>query len=99
MDGGRCGEACSGVTNKNAIVYFPPGRYLVSSTIEVLFGTQLVGDANDWPEIIAAASFTGLSVLSNNEYVEDGGAGPDGLSKQWYSKSLFPYMPYVEYQK
>ena len=40
----RCGERCNGASNKNAIVYFPQGTYLVSSPIYVLFGTQLVGD-------------------------------------------------------
>lgn len=43
-DGNRCGKGCNGSTLKNAIVYFPPGTYLVSSTIEVLFGTQVIGD-------------------------------------------------------
>lgn len=85
--GDRCGEGCNGATNKNAIVYFPPGKYLVSRTIEVIFGTQLIGDPNNWAEIIAAPSFVGLGVLSTNEYVPDGGIGADGKSKQWYSKS------------
>lgn len=42
--GRRCGEKCNGSTTKNAIVYFPPGKYLVSGTIPVIFGTQLIGD-------------------------------------------------------
>jgi polygalacturonase len=45
-DGNRCGARCNGSTRKNAIVYFPPGTYLVSSTIEVLFATQIIGDAS-----------------------------------------------------
>ncbi|GAP93420.1 hypothetical protein SAMD00023353_10300200 [Rosellinia necatrix] len=83
-DGKRCGAACNGATTKNAIVYFPPGRYLVSSSISVYFGTQIIGDANDWPTIVGAASFVGLGVLSTNVYVENGGIGPDGNALEWY---------------
>ncbi|KAL3464344.1 pectate lyase superfamily protein-domain-containing protein [Aspergillus heterothallicus] len=81
-DGQRCGERCNGSTLKNAIVYFPPGTYLVSSTIRVLFATQVIGDANNWPTIRAASSFVGLGVLSTNEYV--GGTGPDGGDAEYY---------------
>ncbi|KAL4734222.1 pectate lyase superfamily protein-domain-containing protein [Aspergillus similis] len=83
-DGKRCGAACNGATTKNAIVYFPPGRYLVSSSISIYFGTQIIGDANDWPTIVGAASFVGLGVLSTDVYVENGGDGPDGNALEWY---------------
>lgn len=82
-DGKRCGEKCNGSTTKNAIVYFPPGTYLVSSTIPLPFGTQVIGDANSRPLILAAPSFVGLGVLSVNEYT-GGGVGTDGLDQQWY---------------
>ncbi|KAL3462096.1 pectate lyase superfamily protein-domain-containing protein [Aspergillus heterothallicus] len=83
-DGKRCGAACNGATTKNAIVYIPPGRYLVSSSISIYFGTQIIGDANDWPTIVGAASFVGLGVLSTDVYVENGGDGPDGNALEWY---------------
>ncbi|GAW24601.1 hypothetical protein ANO14919_141920 [Xylariales sp. No.14919] len=83
-DGKRCGAACNGSTTKNAIVYFPPGRYLVSSSISVYFGTQIIGDANNWPTIVGAPSFIGLGVLSTDVYVENGGTGPDGNALEWY---------------
>ncbi|KAJ2989746.1 hypothetical protein NUW58_g3314 [Xylaria curta] len=83
-DGKRCGAACNGSTTKNAIVYFPLGRYLVSGSISVYFGTQIVGDANNWPTIVAAPSFVGLGVLSTDVYVENGGTGPDGNDLEWY---------------
>ncbi|KAJ0271070.1 hypothetical protein CBS470a_013331 [Colletotrichum nupharicola] len=82
-DGKRCGEACNGSTTKNAIVYFPPGTYLVSSPIIVYFGTQMIGDANGRPTIKAAASFVGLGVLSTDVYMGDG-AGADGKDNEWY---------------
>lgn len=43
-DGKRCGVKCNGSTLKNAIVYFPPGTYRISSTIPMPFGTQVIGD-------------------------------------------------------
>jgi hypothetical protein len=82
-DGRRCGEKCNGSTTKNAIVYFPPGTYLVSSTIPLPFGTQVIGDVLDRPVIIASSSFVGLGVLSTDEYT-GGGTGPDGGDQQWY---------------
>lgn len=82
-DGGRCGEKCNGSTLKNAIVYFPPGTYSISSTIPLPFGTQVIGDAIDRPLLIASSSFVGLGVLSTSEYT-GGGIGPDGLDQQWY---------------
>ena len=53
-DGKRCGAKCNGSTTKNAIVYFPPGTYRVSSTIPMPFGTQVIGDVSwlsykGWP--------------------------------------------------
>ena len=77
--GKRCGEKCNGSTTKNAIVYFPPGHYLISTTVPMPFGTQVIGDANDRPTLIAAASFVGLGVLSTDEYT--GGASG---SEQYY---------------
>ena len=50
-DGNRCLENCHGTTTRNAIVYFPSGRYRVSSSITLPFGTQVIGDVSvslDW---------------------------------------------------
>ncbi|KAK3390748.1 pectate lyase superfamily protein-domain-containing protein [Podospora didyma] len=83
-DGKRCGAKCNGATAKNAIVYFPAGKYLVSSSISIYFGTRIIGDANSWPTIVGASSFVGLGVLSTNVYVDNGGNGPDGNALEWY---------------
>ena len=48
-DGTRCGEKCNGSTTKKAIVYFPPGTYLVSGNIALPFDTQVIGNANNRP--------------------------------------------------
>ncbi|GFF73175.1 glucan 1,3-beta-glucosidase [Aspergillus lentulus] len=80
----RCGAGCYGSSTQNAIIYFPQGTYLVSSTIDVVFGTQLIGDATNWPTIKAAPSFVGMGVLATDEYVPNGGNGADGNAKEWY---------------
>ncbi|KAK1991996.1 pectin lyase-like protein [Colletotrichum falcatum] len=84
MDGKRCGKKCNGSTTKNAIVYFPPGTYLISTTIPLPYGTQVIGDANDRPRLKAALRFVGLGVLSTDEYTGEGGTGIDGGDPQYY---------------
>ncbi|OJD12350.1 hypothetical protein AJ78_07043 [Emergomyces pasteurianus Ep9510] len=83
-DTGTCGERCYGSTTKNSVVYFPAGTYLVSSTIDTYFGSQVIGDPNNRPVLKAASSFVGLGVISTNHYVPGGGPGPDGNAKEWY---------------
>ncbi|POR35855.1 Exo-beta-1,3-glucanase [Tolypocladium paradoxum] len=83
-DGNMCGPGCYSSTTKGAIIFFPPGTYLVSGTIETYYGTQFIGDPKNRPVIKAAPSFVGLGVISTNRYVENGGSGTDGLAKQWF---------------
>ena len=83
IDGKRCGKGCNGSTIKNAIVYIPPGTYLISTTIPLPFGTQVIGDANTRPTILASKNFIGMGVLSTDEYT-GGGKGTDGLDQQYY---------------
>ncbi|KAM7195859.1 pectin lyase-like protein [Rhypophila sp. PSN 637] len=82
-DGNRCGKNCNGSTLKNAIVYFPPGTYLVTGKLALPFGTQIIGDAKNWPTILADSRFIGTSVVSTDEYT-GGGKGPDGLDQEWF---------------
>ncbi|KAK0657899.1 pectate lyase superfamily protein-domain-containing protein [Cercophora newfieldiana] len=80
----RAGKGPRSDAVKNAIVYFPPGTYLVSGTIALPFGTQVIGDANNRPLILAASSFKGLGVLSTDEYTGSVRPGADGLDEQYY---------------
>ncbi|KAK0746794.1 pectate lyase superfamily protein-domain-containing protein [Schizothecium vesticola] len=82
-NGRRCGKRCNGSTLKNAIVYFPPGTYLVAFSLALPYGTQVIGDANNWPTLKAARRFVGLGVLSTDEYT-GGGDGIDGLAQEYY---------------
>lgn len=72
-DGGRCGAGCGSSTTTPAIVYFPPGTYMVNKPIIQYYYTQLIGDANELPILKAMSSFTGMAVIDSDPY-EEGGA-------------------------
>ena len=44
--GGRCGPDCSSSTTVPAVIYFPPGTYLVSSSLIQYFNTEFLGDVS-----------------------------------------------------
>ncbi|KAL4756108.1 pectate lyase superfamily protein-domain-containing protein [Aspergillus foveolatus] len=75
-DGGRCGEDCGSSTRYPAVVWFPGGKYLVSSSIIQYYNTQFIGDPMNVPTILAASSFVGLGVITSDPYVGD--------NAQWY---------------
>ncbi|KAK3934012.1 glycoside hydrolase [Diplogelasinospora grovesii] len=78
-DGNRCGSGCTTSSVKGALVYFPPGTYLVSSPIISLYNTQLVGDGASWPVILAAPSFAGQGVITSDVYL------PGASGAEWYT--------------
>lgn len=57
--GGRCGIGCGSSTVSPALIYFPSGSYVVSTPILMYYYSQLVGNANNPPRIIAAPHFSG----------------------------------------
>ncbi|SNX82776.1 probable beta-1,3 exoglucanase precursor [Melanopsichium pennsylvanicum] len=68
----RCGEGCGSSTISPAIVYFPPGTYLVSSPILRYYYTQMIGSAVDRPTLLAAPTFQGIAVIDEDPYSSDG---------------------------
>lgn len=62
-DGKRCAEKCHGSTTKNAIVYFPPGTYRVSTSIPMPFGTQVIGDVCFLSHVPVGAVLTSTDIL------------------------------------
>jgi polygalacturonase len=42
--GNRCGQACGSTSVLQAVVYFPEGTYVVSSSITQYFFTQFIGN-------------------------------------------------------
>ncbi|KAL2863746.1 exo-beta-1,3-glucanase Exg0 [Aspergillus lucknowensis] len=70
--GERCGQGCDSSTTKPAVVYFPPGTYLVSKPVIQYYYTQMIGDAIDLPVLKASADFTGMAVIDADPYMDDG---------------------------
>lgn len=70
--GGRCGKGCDSSTTTPAIVYFPPGTYVVSKPIQQYYYTQIVGDAVELPVIKASAKFAGMAVIDSDPYEDNG---------------------------
>ena len=81
--GGRFGPS-SGETSTTtpAIVYFPAGTYLISSSIIDYYFTQLIGNPNSMPVIKATAGFTGLGLIDGDQYQSSGNQG-------WGSTNVF----------
>ncbi|MCJ1425652.1 hypothetical protein MMC29_003552 [Sticta canariensis] len=75
--GNRCGQGCDSSTVSPALVYFPPGTYLVSKPLVQLYYTQFVGDAVTVPTIKAAPSFQGVAVIDSDPY--------DNSGANWYT--------------
>jgi len=76
-EGGRCTPGyCESSTNTPAIVYFPGGTYVISSSIISWYYTQIIGNPNCMPVIQATANFSttgGLGLIDGSPYQ---GAGP-----------------------
>ncbi|CAG2165800.1 unnamed protein product [Oppiella nova] len=71
-EGDRCGITCPSSTIAPAIVYFPPGKYLISQTLLQFYFTQFIGDAIDLPVLIMDPKFTGINasaLIASNKYV------------------------------
>lgn len=80
--GGRCAPGvCQSSTVTPAIVYFPAGTYLVSTSITPYYMTQLIGNPNELPVIKPTVSFQGLGVIDADIYVN----GKQG----WGSTNVF----------
>jgi glucan 1,3-beta-glucosidase len=74
----RCGEECGSTTTLTALVYFPPGTYLISQPILQYYYTQFVGNPDSRPIIKGTRNFKGIALFDNNYYI------PDGNGDQWY---------------
>ena len=65
-----------------AIVYFPAGTYVVSSSIIDYYFTQLIGNPNSPAVLKATAGFTGLGLIDGDQYQSSGNQG-------WGSTNVF----------
>ncbi len=71
-DGNRCGLGCDSQTTTPAIVYFPPGTYMVSTPLIQYYYTQFIGDANNLPVIQALPNFFGIGLFDSDVYLPFG---------------------------
>ncbi|KAI0973486.1 glycoside hydrolase family 55 protein [Xylaria arbuscula] len=81
-DGNRCAPgACASSSTTNAVVYFPAGTYLVSSSIVSYYATLLVGNPNSLPVLKATAPFNGFGIIDGDQYQSSGalGFGPTNI--------------------
>lgn len=82
-DGGRFSPASrDSSTTTPAIVYFPAGTYIISSSIIDYYFTQIIGNPNSLPVIKATPGFTGLGLIDGDQYQGDGNQG-------WISTNVF----------
>ncbi|KAL2869545.1 glycoside hydrolase family 55 protein [Aspergillus lucknowensis] len=66
--GDRCGQECISDTTMPALVYFPPGTYVISAPIFDYYITHIVGDANDLPVLKGSANFNGGYLIDADPY-------------------------------
>ncbi|KAF4555700.1 Glucan 1,3-beta-glucosidase-like protein 6 [Elsinoe fawcettii] len=73
-DGNRCGffNDCNQQTTAPGIIYFPPGTYIVSRPLIMLYYTQFIGDAVDLPVIKGTPDFFGIALLDSDPYLAYG---------------------------
>ncbi|KAL6167517.1 hypothetical protein ACJQWK_06939 [Exserohilum turcicum] len=78
-DGNRCGEGCDSSTTTPALVYFPPGTYMISKPIIQYYYTMFVGDPLNMPVLKATANFEGMGLIDADPYI------PGGNGANWYT--------------
>jgi glucan 1,3-beta-glucosidase len=69
--GGRCGAGCQSSTTTPAIIYFPAGTYLISTSIQIAYYTQIIGNANARPVLKASPGFSGGFGLMDGDVYGD----------------------------
>ncbi|KAI9642597.1 hypothetical protein NHQ30_009402 [Ciborinia camelliae] len=71
--GGRCKPGvCQSTTTTPAVIYFPAGTYLISSSIIDYYITQIIGNPNDLPVLKATSNFTGFGLIDGDTYGANG---------------------------
>lgn len=74
----RCGADCGSTTTLGAVVYFPPGTYLISTPIVQYYYTQFIGNPTTMPTIKGSFNFTGIALFDSDFYISGGNGA------EWY---------------
>jgi glucan 1,3-beta-glucosidase len=67
-DGQRCGVDCSATSTRGAIIYFPPGKYLISRPIVQYYYTSFIGHPTQRPNIKPRFDFQGIALIDTDFY-------------------------------
>lgn len=71
---------CQSTTTTPAVVYFPTGTYLISSSIIDYYITQIIGNPNDLPVLKATSNFSGFGLIDGDIYGANGlGVNPTNV--------------------
>jgi hypothetical protein len=81
-DGDRCGRDCTATSTKGAIIYFPPGKYLITQPIVQYYFTVFIGHPGQRPTILGSKNFKGFSLIDTDAYYDDR-SKPDGSGINW----------------
>jgi hypothetical protein len=82
-EGNRCGAGCNSTSTKGAVIYLPPGLYIISRPIIMYYYTAIIGDANDRPVIKGSRNFRGMALIDTNVYYPRIST-PEGDGVNWY---------------
>ncbi|TPX15415.1 uncharacterized protein E0L32_004395 [Thyridium curvatum] len=84
-DQGRCTPGkCNTTSTTPALIYFPPGTYVISKPILNAYLTSVVGNPECMPVIKGSSSFRGAWLFDGNQY----GIGPNG-GPAWLATNVF----------
>ena len=76
--GNRCSNNYGSITVLGALVYFPPGTYMVSSPIIQYYYTQFVDNLTNLPTLQSTYNFTGIAIIDTDMYI------PSSNRAEWY---------------
>ncbi|RYP30701.1 hypothetical protein DL767_006117 [Monosporascus sp. MG133] len=79
--GNRCMQGCASTTETPAVVYFPAGTYMISSSIITPYMTQMIGDPSNRPVLKATANFEGFGLIDGNPYYTE--------NPNWITTNIF----------
>jgi glucan 1,3-beta-glucosidase len=79
--GERCGANCRASSTQGAVIYFPPGKYLISRPIIQQYYTVFMGDPKNKPSIVGSADFEGTALID---------ADPRSGANNWYGTNRSP---------
>lgn len=79
----RCGARCNATSTRGAVIYFPPGEYLISKPIMQYYYTIFTGDPVRRPTIVGSSDFQGIALIDTDYYI------PNADGSEWSVYVIF----------